>query len=135
MDTVATTAANVSDVTQIHALLHGREKTVFGDAGYTDAAKREELKDKRVDRAGPAQGQSAAGRKNEAYDRVGRTPEGQGSRSVGHPFRVIKQQVGFWKARYRWLTKNNAQLHTLFALSNLWMVRRRILANEGELRL
>jgi IS5 family transposase len=46
--TVVTTAANVSDVTQTHALLHGKEKSVFADAGYTDADKREALKGKRI---------------------------------------------------------------------------------------
>ena len=30
--------------------------------------------------------------------------------------------------RYRGLAKNTAQLHTLFALSNLWMVRRTLLS-------
>ena len=44
---------------------------------------------------------------------------------VEHPFRVIKQQFGFTKVRYRGLAKNTAQLTTLFALSNLWMVRHR----------
>ena len=29
-----TTVANVGDVIQVHALLHGNEITVFGDAGY-----------------------------------------------------------------------------------------------------
>jgi IS5 family transposase len=42
---------------------------------------------------------------------------------VEHPFRVIKRQFGHVKVRYRGLAKNTAQLHTLFALSNLWMVR------------
>lgn len=41
------------------------------------------------------------------------------------PFRVIKRQFGHVKVRYRGLAKNTAQLHTLFALSNLWMVRKR----------
>jgi IS5 family transposase len=41
--------------------------------------------------------------------------------------RVIKRQFGHMKVRYRGLAKNTAQLHTLFALSNLWMVRRRLL--------
>ena len=36
---VVTTAANVADVTQVGQLLHGREQTVFGDAGYTGAHK------------------------------------------------------------------------------------------------
>ena len=46
---------------------------------------------------------------------------------VEHPFRVIKRQFGHAKVRYRGLAKNTAQLHTLFALSNLWMVRRTLL--------
>ena len=46
---------------------------------------------------------------------------------VEHPFRVIKRQFGHVKVRYRGLAKNTAQLHTLFALSNLWMVRRTLL--------
>ncbi len=36
------TAANVADVTVTHALLHGKEDSVFGDSGYTGADKREE---------------------------------------------------------------------------------------------
>jgi len=46
---------------------------------------------------------------------------------VEHPFWVIKRQFGHIKVRYRGLAKNTAQLHTLFALSNLWMARRRLL--------
>ncbi len=46
---------------------------------------------------------------------------------VEHPFRVIKCQFGFTKVRYKGLAKNTAQLLTLFALSNLWMVRKRII--------
>jgi len=38
---------------------------------------------------------------------------------VEHPFRVVKRKFGFTKVRYRSLAKNTAQLHTLFALSNL----------------
>ena len=46
---------------------------------------------------------------------------------VEHPFRVIKRQFGFVKVRYRGLKKNTAQLTTLFALSNLWMVRTKLM--------
>ena len=42
---------------------------------------------------------------------------------VEHPFRVVKRQFGHTKVRYRGLKKNTQQLMTLFALSNLWMVR------------
>jgi IS5 family transposase len=46
---------------------------------------------------------------------------------VEHPFRVIKRQFGHIKVRYRGLAKNTAQLHTLFALANLWMARRKLI--------
>lgn len=49
---------------------------------------------------------------------------------VEHPFRVIKRQFGHVKVRYRGLRKNTQQLHTLFALANLWMARGRMLVNS-----
>nr|WP_285899535.1 transposase [Pseudomonas boanensis] len=54
---------------------------------------------------------------------------------VEHPFRVIKRQFGYTKVRFRGLAKNAAQMVTLFALSNLWMARRHLLASAGEMRL
>ena len=44
-----------------------------------------------------------------------------------HPFHVVKNIFKYKQARYKGLTKNDAQLNALFALSNLYMVR-------GELR-
>ena len=46
--TVVVTAANVNDVTQAHALLHGEESVVFADSGYQGADKREENTDQAV---------------------------------------------------------------------------------------
>ena len=54
---------------------------------------------------------------------------------VEQPFRVIKRQFGHLKVRYRGLAKNTAQLTLLFALSNLWMVRRKLLVLDGHVRL
>lgn len=54
---------------------------------------------------------------------------------VEHAFRVVKRQFGHTKVRYRGLAKNTAQLHTLFALTNLWMVRRQLMAQYEQLRL
>ena len=39
---MATTPANVHDVTQAHRLLHGEERAVCGDSGYTGVHKRED---------------------------------------------------------------------------------------------
>ena len=46
---------------------------------------------------------------------------------VEHPLQVIKRQFGIVKVRYRGLMKNTAQLTTLFALPNLWMVRSKLM--------
>jgi IS5 family transposase len=53
---------------------------------------------------------------------------------VEHPFRVIKRQFGFTKVRYRGLAKNTAQIVTLFALSNLWMARKKLAILDGPVR-
>ena len=47
---------------------------------------------------------------------------------VEHPFRVIKRQFGLAKVRFRGLAKNTAHVITLFALSNLWMARKKLIA-------
>jgi len=41
--TLTTTAANVSDISQTAALLHGQESDVWADAGYVGVEKREEV--------------------------------------------------------------------------------------------
>ena len=128
---VVGTAANVNDVTQAGALVHGEEADVFADAGYQGVSKREETqgietnwhvamrpgKRKAMDKATPM------GAIMEKLEHVKASIRAK----VEHPFRVIKRQFGHVKVRYRGLMKNTAQLHTLFALSNLWMVRKRLL--------
>lgn len=47
---------------------------------------------------------------------------------VEHPFRVLKLRFGHRKVRYRGLAKNTAQLETLFALTNLYRARCKMLA-------
>jgi transposase, IS5 family len=46
---------------------------------------------------------------------------------VEHPFHVVKNRFGHKKLRYRGLA-NTAQLHTLFALANLVIVKKTLLA-------
>ena len=50
---------------------------------------------------------------------------------VEHPFRVVKRQFGCLKVRYRGLKKNMQQPVVLFALSNLWMVRAKLMLLQG----
>jgi len=123
------TAANVNDVTQGHGLLHGEEQVVFADAGYQGAPKRKEAR-ANVDwhiamRPGKRkqQKQRPWGALTEQAEKLKASVRAK----VEHPFRVIKRQFGHLKVRYRGLKKNTAQLITLFALSNIWMARSRLL--------
>lgn len=132
--TVTTTAANAADVTQVVHLLHGKEKTVHADAGYTGAQKR--VKRKVTWHIAARRGAIRA-MKRSRLKRVIEELETLKSRiraRVEHPFRVIKRQFGYVKVRYQGLAKNHAQVVTLFALSNLWMARKRLLAMTGSLR-
>ncbi len=127
---VVTTAANVADVTQVEHLLHGREKAVFGDAGYTGAQKH--AKPRRGRRWYIAAKRHTVKAITDAKLRQ-LTKEIEHAKAsiraaVEHPFRVVKRQFGHVKARYRGLSKNSAQILTLFALSNVWMARKHLLA-------
>jgi IS5 family transposase len=131
--TVLGTAANVNDVTQAGALLHGEETAAFGDAGYRGVDKRQEAQ-------GPTWFVAMQPGKRRALD-----PSKKSARllekaeqikasvraKVEHPFRVIKQQFGYAKVRYRGLAKNTARLTMMFALGNLWMARRQLLEARG----
>ncbi|WP_374603501.1 IS5 family transposase [Arenimonas sp.] len=131
---VECTAANVADVTQMHKLLHGHEETVCGDSGYTGADKRAELQ--HVD-AGlliaekPSKLRAMKNKRARHYAARWEHYKASVRAKVEHPFRVIKRQFGYTKVRYRGLAKNAAQVLTLFALSNLWMARRRVLQPTG----
>ena len=131
---VECTAANVNDVTQVHKLLHGKEDTVCGDSGYTGADKREELQG--VEAAfwiaeKPSKLRAMKNKRDRHYAERWERHKASLRAKVEHPFRVIKRQFGFTKVRYRGLAKNAAQVLTLFALSNLWMARRRLLQPTG----
>jgi IS5 family transposase len=131
--TVVGTAANVSDISQTHALLHGQEKTVHADAGYIGVEKRAEI----IAGHGAVEWRVAARR-----GKIKAMPESwvkdlslgfeklkaRVRALVEHPFHIVKNLFRHRKARYRGLKKNTAQLHTLFALANLVIARKRLLA-------
>jgi IS5 family transposase len=129
--TVVGTGANVNDVTQAHALVHGEETDVLADAGYQGVDKRAETQGIDVNwlvamRPGKRKALDKSTPMGAILDKLEQTKARMRAK-VEHPFRVIKRQFGHVKVRYRGLAKNTAQLHTLFALSNLWMVRRTLL--------
>ena len=127
--TLVTTAANVSDITQAHALLHGDETTAFGDAGYQGVERRQENEKSAVTwhvalRPGKRRTlpDTKTGRLREQLEKLKASVRAK----VEHPFHVVKNTFGHKKARYRGLAKNTAQLHTLFGLANLMIAKRRL---------
>src|ERR1700693_4097049 len=129
--TVTGTAANEPDINQMAAVLHGREEAVFADAGYTGADKRPEHEDRDVSwnitikrsiiKALPERLRELAEPVERALSQV--------RAWVEHPFHIVKNLFRHKKLRYRGLAKNTAQLHTLFALANLVIVKKVLLAH------
>jgi IS5 family transposase len=129
---VVATAANVGDVTQVPHLLHGREKHLFGDAGYTGAEKRAPKRGRRFWIAHKrSKVKAITDEKLRTIIEELEHAKASIRAAVEHPFRVIKRQFGYVKVRYRGLAKNGAQVTTLFALSNLWMARKHLLPTTG----
>jgi IS5 family transposase len=132
--TVCSTAGNVNDVVQANSLLHGEETDAFGDAGYQGANKRPDAKAEVTwhiaMRPGRRQALDLSSPLAAMIDQSQQILAGIRAK-VEHPFRVIKRQFGFTKVRYRGLKKNAAQVQTLFALSNLWMARRKLMARAA----
>ena len=133
--TVVGTAANVNDVTQAHALLHGQETDAFGDAGYQGVDKREENQGKAVRwhiamRPGKRRAlpDTPWGVAMERLEQV----KARIRAKVEHAFHVVKNVFRHRKTRYRGLEKNTKQLYTLFGLANLVLARRWLLVPQGQ---
>ena len=129
--TVSTTPANEADVEVIDQLLHGKEKVVYADSGYTGASQRVKKKISwQIARKRGSMQKMKEGPRKEAVAKAEHLKASIRAK-VEHPFRVIKRQFGLLKVRFRGLDKNTAHITTLFALSNLWMARRQLLAIQG----
>jgi len=129
---VITTAANVNDVTQAGALLHGQESDAFGDAGYRGVAKREQAQGPQWHIAmQPGKrkllSDSALGQMIEKVEKIKASIRAK----VEHPFHVVKNLFRHKKARYKGLAKNHAQLLSLFGLASLVIAKRQLLAIHG----
>jgi IS5 family transposase len=132
--TVRGTSGHVSDIAEANALLHGQETVAFGDAGYQGVQKRTDANAEVTWHVAMRPGKRKALDKTKPLDalidKIEKLKAGVRAK-VEHPFRVIKRQFGFVKVRYRGLRKNTAQLVTLFALSNLWMVRGKLMGAKA----
>jgi IS5 family transposase len=126
---LSTTPANVADITELPKLLHGKERELFGDQAYWSELYRQCAKVSgigyRVNRRGTSTKPLTEHQKQ--INRIRSSCRARGE----HAFHVVKRLWGFTKVRYRGLAKNTARLFTAFALSNLYMLRRRLISPQG----
>ena len=123
--TVKASAANVADALGMPHLLHGKETRVWGDQAYRGQ--------KVAIRAVAPRVRDFTNQRYRWGTRVDETIKAANRRKskirakVEHVFGVIKRVFGFQKVRYRGLAKNLHRLEVTAALTNLFMVRRRLL--------
>lgn len=122
----AVTPANVHDKHALPHLLHGREKRVYGDNAYASqkalirskAPQAKDFTNARVRKDGEVNEAKRAKNRNKSRIRA----------RVEHVFAVVKRLWGFTKVRYRGLTKNACRAFTALALANIYLARRRLMA-------
>jgi IS5 family transposase len=124
--TVKTTTASVHDSQVFTELTHGEETVIAGDSAYANQMLKANCRQAGLvylihDKGTRAKPLSPRQRHRNRQKSSLRS-------KVEFPFRVIKRLWGHAGVRYRGLKKNTARLHLLFALSNLYQVRRVLLA-------
>jgi IS5 family transposase len=127
---VTATHAAAADITQMPELVHGEERVVYGDQAYWKEADRQAFEARgvryRVNRKG-----HVTRPLSERWRAINRARSRTRARGE-HAFHVVKRLWGFTKARYRGLAKNLARAQTMFALANLYLVRRQLLGGAAR---
>ena len=122
------TPANVHDSVCLPDLLHGEETLVWGDrasgAGRgirRHAPKAKDFPNRRYRYKATVDEEERAKNKTKSSVRA----------KVEHPFLIIKRIFGFVKTRYKGLAKNAHRLFVTCALTNLYLMRRRLWRLSG----
>ena len=126
---VATSAANVHDSKMIGQLLHGEETRVWGDSAYT--GQREKILGKAPHAQDFTHRRGVRSKPLSDIDKAKNTTKSRVRARVEHVFRVIKQQFGMTKTRYRGLKKNNDRIVTAMGLANIYTHRRKLVRQVG----
>lgn len=118
-------AANEADINRMDQLLHGEESEFYGDQVYWSEDHRLQCKYAglryRVNRR-----PSHSRKLNERQRAINRSRSRTRARGE-HAFHVVKRLWGFAKVRYRGIFKNTVRAFAIFALANLYLVRRRLM--------
>ena len=121
----AATPANVHDSHLLPELLHGEETRVWGDSAYRGKTA---LIRAHAPHAADFTHHCSARRKGlSKRQRQAHRTKARVRARVEHLFHVVKRIFGFVKVRYRGIAKNAHRLIVNFALSNLYLHRKRLL--------
>jgi len=121
---VVVTDASVHDSRVMDDLLHGEETTVYGDKAYADEVKRKEYKARGIEWRISRKGKR--GHLLNEEDREWNHTHNRIRAKGEHAFLVVKCLWNYRKVRYKGLAKNAAQVFSLFALANLYLVRKEL---------
>ena len=123
--TVVCTTARVHDSRVIDDLLHGDEEVIYGDRAYHSAARKADFESRGIawKVAKHANQYRPLTKRQRQWNRTVSRVRAKGE----HAFGVVKHLWGYTKVRYKGIAKNTCQLFTLFALANLYLVRRELL--------
>ncbi len=126
---VAVTDASVHDSQLFDELTHGEESEVYGDKAYADKKRQRVYEDNgtcwRVNR------KAQRNRKLNAADMAFNRKNNRTRARVEHAFGVVKHLWGYRKVRYKGIARNAAQVFSLFALANIYLARKELLALQG----
>ena len=122
--TAGVTTGKVHDAKVMANLVREDDRAVYGDKGYASDEKKRAAEAAGVlwgvkEKAKP--GRDLTKRQCARNRRFGKVRA-----KVEHVFRVLKCQFGYRKVRYRGIRKNGAQVFSLLALANLYLVRSRL---------
>ncbi|MDD5094547.1 MAG: IS5 family transposase [Dehalococcoidia bacterium] len=122
---IVVTHAAVHDSQAMDDLLHGEERAVYGDKAYSNIGKSQEFESQgiewHIDRKG------SPGHPLTPVDHDWNREQHRTRAKGEHIFLVVKHLWGYRKVRYKGLAKNAAQVFSLFALANLYLVRKDLL--------
>jgi len=119
---VVVTNASVHDSRVMDELLHGEEQAVYGDKAYASEEKKQEYEGKGIEWC--VKRKANRGRQLTEKDLDYNHQQGQIRAKGEHAFLVVKHLWKYRKVRYKGLYKNAVQVFSLFALANLYLVRR-----------
>ena len=121
---IVVTNAAVHDSRVMDDLLHGEEGAVYGDKAYVSEEKKQEYEGKGIGWC--IKRKANRGHRLSEEDEEYNHRQGRIRAKVEHAFLVVKHLWQYRKVRYKGLYKNAVQVFSLFALANLYLVRREL---------